>query len=151
VQIGDLLRVPDAQGNEIVARVEEIASMDGQAMATVRNIETNAVHVASFPLTDGEAKAAARFTDAVFGKPEARHALREQTPFDLYDFFLECYGKLTREQLDNLCDQMPAARHLKNVPLEEARIILARGFTKSAWINRMQRVSAANAPAAGRA
>jgi hypothetical protein len=146
VQIGDLLLVPDGQGNEFVGRVEEIASIGGQATVVVRDVATNATHLASFPLTEGEAKAAARFTDAVFGKAEARHQLREETPFDLYDFFLACYGNLTCEQVDHLCDQMPEAQDLKDLPLEEARVRLARGFTKSIWVRAAQKTNPPNAP-----
>lgn len=149
IQIGDLLLVPDGQGNEFVGRVEEIASLGAQATVIIRDVATNATHLGSFPLTEGEAKAAARCTDAVFGKAEARHQLREDTPFDLYDFFLECYGNVTREQLNHLCDQMPGAKHLRGLPLEEARVRLARGFTKSTWLRRASKMKPQNAPAEG--
>src|SRR5262249_28050254 len=102
VRIGQMLLVPDEAGNEVAVRVEEIASMGDKATVVVHDIRTNKRWLAEFPLTKGEAEAAARFTDAIFGKDNASRPLRESDPFDLYDWFLKGYADTKPEQLAKL-------------------------------------------------
>jgi hypothetical protein len=141
IQVGDMFRVSDEHGNEIVARVRQIVSTGDKATAVVYDEATKKTWLASVPLTKAEKDAAAHFTDAVFGNSDARHRLREGDPFDLYDFFLDTYGNITREQADRLFEATPALRHLKDVPLEEARVRLAREFTKRVWARQNAQVT----------
>lgn len=134
VKVGDMLSVPDEDGNQIVMRVEDVVSMGDKAAVVVHDAATGKRSIATFPLTDRELQAAARYTDAVFGNSAARRRLRETDPFDLYDFFLQSYGQITREQADNLVAQTPSLQHLKDLPLPELRVQLARAYTKSMWI-----------------
>lgn len=136
VQIGDLLRVPYESGKKVSARIEEIASMGDKAMVIVRDEAMNRKWVAQLPLTEGEAKAAARFTDAIFGKNNASHGLRDGDPFDLYDFFLRAHATMTQEQVDKFFDENPTVRHHKGLSLREARIRIAREHTKWMWMRK---------------
>ena len=147
VQIGDTLLVPDETGKEVSARVEEIASMGGKAMVIVRDEIANKRWVAQFPLTDGEAKAAARFTDAIFGKTNASRGLRDSDPFDLYDFFLRGYANMTQEQADKFFDENPTVRHHRGLPLREARVRIAREHTKWMWMRKNQQKQEERSPA----
>jgi hypothetical protein len=139
VQLGDMLLVPDETGKEVSARVEEIASMGDKAMVIVRDETADKRWVAQFPLTDGEARAAARFTDAIFGKNNASRGLRESDPFDLYDFFLRGNANMTQEQADKFFDENPTVRQYKDLPLREARVRIAREHTKWMWMRKNQK------------
>jgi hypothetical protein len=123
--------------------VEEISSWgDDKAMLAVG---ANGRHwLVEMPLTTGEAQAASRYTDAVFGKDNASRALRNDDPFDLYDWLLNAYAKMTQEQVDKFFERHPTVAHYKGLPLKQARIRVAREYTKSMWM-RSQHDKAAKA------
>lgn len=133
-RIGDLVVVPDASGKEVPMRIEEIASMGNEAMAFVRDEAGERRWSVRLPLTEGEAKAAARFTDAVFGKDNASRPLDGKEPFGLYDFFLRAQEKMTQEQVNKFFDENPTVQQYRNLPLKEARVRIAREYTKWAWL-----------------
>jgi SEC-C motif len=75
VKIGAMIEVPDMDGKTVLATVEEISSWgDDKAMLAVA---ANGRH---WLLTAGEAQAARRYTDAVFGKDNASRGLRDDDP-----------------------------------------------------------------------
>ena len=106
----------------------------------LKNKPLNISHwLAKMPLSGGEAKAAQRFTDAIFGKDNASRGLRDDSPFDLYDFFLRAQARMTQEQVDKFFEENPTVRHYKGLPLKEARVRIAREYTKWAWISQEQK------------
>jgi hypothetical protein len=131
MKIGDTVEVQDADGKPIQGKITEIASMDGKAMVALT--ANGRSWLQEIPLTDGEAKAALRFTDAIFGKDNASRGLREDDPFDLYDFFLRAHAQTTQEQANKFFDDNPTVSHYKNLPLKEARVRMAREHTKWMW------------------
>lgn len=133
IRIGQVVLVPDETGQNVEARVEDIASMGSTAMAIVHSPATGKRWTVSIPLTEGEAQAAAHFTDAVFGKADASHPLRHEDPFDLYDRLLGVYRGMTPDQIGKALDASDHLRQFKSLPLENARIRLAREYTKSMW------------------
>ena len=133
VQIGDTLLVPDEHGNEVAVRVEDIAVMGDKAMVSVRDVATNRSWLAQFPLTEGETQAAARFTDAIFGKDNASRGLRDSDPFDLYDWLLKVYADAKQEQLAKLFREDEGLRQFEGLSPAEARVRLAREYTKRIW------------------
>lgn len=147
IKIGDVIEVPDNHGTTVLATVEEISSLDDKLMVAVG---ANGNHwLVQMPLTTGEAEAARRFTDAVFGKDNASRGLRSDDPFDLYDWLLKVYADMAQDHVDSFFEQNPAVAHFKNLPLREARVRVAREYTKSMWIRRQQdrsgRAGSANA------
>jgi len=86
------------------------------------------------PLTLGEAQAARRYTDAVFGKHNASRGLRGDDPFDLYDWLLKANANVTQEQVGKFLEQNPTVAHYKGLSLKEARVRVAREYTKWAWM-----------------
>jgi hypothetical protein len=132
VNIGDVLEVPDMDGKTVRATVEEIASWgDDKAMLAVG---TNGRHwLVEMPLTAGEAQAARRYTDAVFGKDNASHGLRDDDPFDLYEWLLKAYANMTQQQVDRFFQENPTVAGYKGLSLKEARIRVAREHTKCLW------------------
>lgn len=134
VKIGDVIEVPEEDGKTVRATVEEIISCgDDKAMLAVG---ANGRHwLVEHPLTAGEAQAARRYTDAVFGKDNASHELRDDDPFDLYDWLLKAHANMTQEQVDKFFQRNPTVAHYKDLPLKEARIRVAREYTKWMWVS----------------
>jgi hypothetical protein len=133
VQIGDTLLVPDEHGNEVAVRVEDVAVAGDKAMVAVRDVATSKSWWAQFPLTEGETQAAARFTDAIFGKDNASRGLRDSDPFDLYDWLLKTYADAKPEQLAKLIREDAGLRQYEGLSPAEARVRLAREYTKRVW------------------
>lgn len=137
VTIGDLIEVPDMDGNTVHAMVEDISSWrHDKAMLAVG---ANGRHwLVEMPLTAGEAQAARSYTDAVFGKDNASRGLRDHDPFDLYDWLLKAHADMTQEQVDKFFKQNPTVAHYKDLPLKEARVRVAREYTKWTWMRSQQ-------------
>lgn len=137
VKIGDMIEVPDMHGETVRATVEEISSWgDDKAMLAVG---ANGRHwLVEMPLTAGEAQAARRYTDAVFGKDNASRSLRDDDPFDLYDWLLKAHANMTQEQVDKFFERNPTVAHYKDLPLKEARVRVAREYTKWTWMRTQQ-------------
>jgi len=138
VQIGDTLLVPDQHGEEVAVCVEDIASMGDTASALVHDVVANKRWHVQFPLSDGEAKAATRFTDAIFGKSHASRDLRENDLFGLYDFLLKAQEKMTQEQVDKFFHENPTVRGYQGLSLKNARARIAREYTKWMWARKAQ-------------
>jgi len=141
IKIGDMVEAPDTNGNPVQAKVTEITSMGDKAMVVLT--ADGRRWIAEMPLTQGEAKAAKRFTDAVFGKDNASRGSRDDRPFDLYDFMLRAHAHMTREQVDKFFDDNPTLRHYKDLPLKDARVRIAREYTKWRWARQNQKKEAA--------
>jgi hypothetical protein len=137
IKIGDVIEAPDLDGKSVRATVEEICSLsDDKAMLAVG---ANGRHwMVEMPLTEGEAEAARRYTDAVFGKINVGRKLRDNDPFDLYDWMLKAYAGMTQEHVDKFFEQNLAIAHYKGLPLKEARVRVAREYTKWTWIRSQQ-------------
>ena len=137
VKIGAMIEVPDMDGKTVRATVEEITSWgDDKAMLAVA---ANGRHwLVEMPLAAGEAQAARRYTDAVFGKDNASRGLRNDDPFDLYNWLLEAHANMTQEQVDKFFEQNPTVAHYKGLPLKEARVRVAREYTKWTWMRSQQ-------------
>lgn len=133
VQIGDTLVVRDKDGNGVTVRIEDISSMGDKAIAAVRDVATNSRWLQEFPLTEGETQAAARFTDAIFGKDNASRSMRDSDLFDLYDWFLKQYADTKPEQLFKLIREDAGLRQFEGLSPAEARMRLAREYTKRMW------------------
>ena len=141
IKIGDMVEAPDTNGNPVQAKVTEITSMGDKAMVVLT--ADGRRWIAEMPLTQGEAKAAKRFTDAVFGKDNASRGSRDDRPFDLYDFMLRAHAHMTREQVDKFFDDNPTLRHYKDLPLKDARVRIAREYTKWRWARQNEKKEAA--------
>lgn len=137
VKIGEEVEVPDMTGQNVRATVEEISSW-GKDKAMLVVGANGRRWLVEMPLTSGEAMAARRYTDAVFGKENASRGLRNDDPFDLYDWMLKAHIKMTQKQVDDFFDRNPTVAHHKGLPLKDARIRIAREHTKWTWIRSQQ-------------
>lgn len=137
IRLGDIVDTEDFEGKPVKAKVTEIASMDDHAMVALTANGRN--WLAKMPLTPGEAAAAKRYSDAIFGKDNASRKLREDDPFDLYDFFLRAHENMTQEQCNKLLKQTPMFQQYKCLPLKELRIRVAREYTKIMWAKKHEK------------
>jgi len=133
VKIGDMILVPNEHGEEITVQVEEVCSMGDTATLIVRDALSNSRRMVSYPLTEGEANAAKEYTDAVFGKPNASRGLRQNDPFDFYDWMLDCYANTTPDQMRKIFQQQGQLQLYESLSPDEARVRLCREYTKGAW------------------
>lgn len=133
IKIGDMLVVPDEQGNDVTVQIEEISSMGDLAKLIVHDAVTHKRWLVDYPLTEAEARAATQYSDAIFGKPNASRGLRQDDPFDLYDWLLDGYAKTTPEQLRKIFEQQGMLPVFESLSPAEARVRLCREYTKSMW------------------
>jgi SEC-C motif len=133
LQIGDVIVVPDEHGNEVTVQVEEIISAGDKATLAVRDPVSSKRSLLHYTLTEGEAKAAALYTDAIFGKPKASHELRGDDPFDLYNWLLGAYAETTPDQLERLFRENGMLERYQGLSPLDARVRLAREYTKAMW------------------
>lgn len=137
IKIGDIMEAPGPDGKLVKAKVTEIASMRGEAMVALH--ANGQSWFVKMPLTEGETKAAQRFTDAIFGKDNASRGLGEDDWFGLYDFLLRANADMTQEQADKFFEENPTLSHYKGLPVKEARVRHAREHTKWMWIRTQQK------------
>jgi hypothetical protein len=133
IRIGDMMLVPGPDGNDVPVRVEEIASLDQKAAVAVHDPATDRHWLVEMPLTEGEAAAAAKYTDAIFGKSNTSRQLRDDDPTDLYDWLLDAYAESTLEQVNKLMNQDAGLRQYIGLSLPDARKRIAREYTKRMW------------------
>ena len=141
IRIGDMIAVPDIDGKIVRATVEEISSGGGDKALVAVGADGRHWFV-EMPLTAGEAQAARRYTDAVFGKDSASHKLSGNDPFDLYDWLLKAHADMTQQQVDEFFERNPAVAHYNGLPLKEARVRVAREYSKWMWIRSHQKQAA---------
>ena len=141
VKIGTMIKVPDMDGKTVHATVEEISS--GGAEKAMLVVAANGRRwLVEMPLTPGEAQAARRYTDAVFGKDNASRGLRHSDPFDLYDWLLKANANMTQEDVDKFFQQNPTVAHYNGLALKDARVRVAREYTKWTWMRSEQNQAA---------
>lgn len=131
IKMGDTIELPDKDGRIVRATVEELASLDDTAMLAVH--ANGRRWMVQMPLTPAEAQAALRYTDAVFGKDNAPRGLRDDDPFDLYDWMLEVYAGMTQQDVDKFFDGNSTVARYRDLPIEDARRRVAREYTKRFW------------------
>jgi hypothetical protein len=132
IKIGDRVLVAGPDGEQVLVIVDELASVGDKITVFVRNEATNQVWMYEMPLTEAEAQAASRYTDAVFGKSNVSRPLRQDDPFDLYDWILNAYARTTPEQLAKSMEG-PGWEPYRDLPTEEKKRQLARQYTKAIW------------------
>jgi SEC-C motif len=96
--IGDRYLVPDADGTEVEGVLASAVVMEHEKAAFCAiNTEDGRGILFSAPLSDAELAAWKKHPDTFFG--EISRNRKSETALDLYDFFLETYGKTSKDQL----------------------------------------------------
>ena len=131
IRIGGLVQVPDCSGRVVSARIIDVVTVGRTATAIV---EANGERwFSTIPLTDGELAAAARFTDAVFGKNDVPAHLNMSDPIDLYQFFQRTYSGISEERVNEIFKENPWLGQLEGMSLQDARRRICREYTKAFW------------------
>jgi len=100
-----------------------------------RSARTDATGSRKLPLTAGEAQAARRYTDAVFGKDNASRGLRDGRSLRSLRLAAESARQHdARNRWTNSSSKIPPSAHYKGLPLKEARVRVAREYTKWTWM-----------------
>lgn len=130
VKIGDRIAYPSQDGTESVGRIEEITAAGDEAYVIVSDDEATRRVIVKMPLTDAEAKAATKYGDAIFGKPEGPHEIITD-PLRFYDRMLEIYRDYPRHSLLLQIEGHALADQFKSLCREELVTRVAREVTKS--------------------
>jgi hypothetical protein len=142
LRIGDVVDSDGPDGKIVKATVKDVASMGDKAMVVLT--ASGRDWMAEYALSVNEAQVARRFTDAVFGKQNASRVLRDDDPYDLYDWLLKAHAKMTQAQAQKFFEQHPSTNRYKSLPLNEARVRIAREQTKWLWVRMQQEKAAAS-------
>ena len=129
MKIGDSLVYTREDGTEGVGRITEITASGDKAHAAIYEASTDKAYIITIPLTELEAKAAAKLGDAIFGKP-AGPQQNITDPLGIYDRMLEIHGNYGRESLLRQLTSHPQFLEFQDLSLEALRVRVAREITK---------------------
>lgn len=133
LKIGDTIEVTDETGNPIEGRITEIASAGDGVWAIVTAGDPPRQLLGQVRVSEREAKAAQRYTDAVFGKSSASHPIAEGDLFGLYERMRERHADMSPADIAKRMDNDAHMRRFGNLSVEEFRIRVAREVTKRIW------------------
>jgi hypothetical protein len=135
LKIGDTIKVPDEAGNPVEGRITAITSADDGALVAVTIASPPRQIIARVPLTEQEAEAARRFSDAVFGVRNPSHRLAEGDLFGLYDWLRHAYADTPPTAFATRMERDPHMRQFGHLSAEDFRIRMAREDTKRIWVS----------------
>ncbi|MER9442062.1 hypothetical protein NKI79_11675 [Mesorhizobium sp. M0340] len=130
LKIGSLIGYAGKDGDERVGWIEEVASLHKEAYVIVKDRSTAERASIRIPLTDQEAKAAKKFGNAIFGKPEAPQEPIDD-PLRWYDRMLEIYADYPRKSLLLQIKGHPRLEEFRALSTEDLFVRVAREHTKS--------------------
>lgn len=130
VKIGDRLSYPRQDGTEGIGRIEEITAADREAYVAVVDDDSSQRVIVKMPLTEAEARAAARFGNSIFGKPEGPHE-NITDPLRFYDRMLEIYRDYPQEALLRQIQGHMLIDQFRDLSREDLVVRVAREVTKS--------------------
>jgi hypothetical protein len=130
--VGQSYLIPGPDEKEVVGVLESamVTPQDAKALGVYQLADGQRV-IASCPLTQAEVAAYRRHPDTFFGTyaPTSRQA---RDPLDLYDFFIEAYGKSSRDILLGLMANHPDVESLSHLPQDDLAIIYCERMTEAA-------------------
>lgn len=130
-KVGDPFSVTAPDGQTVTGTLEEITAVGDTAWVVIREEGTNARLINQVPLTSEEAGAAARYGDAIFGKPGSTGAVPDGDYLTFYDRMLETYRAYPREGLLNQVRGHPAFAEFEGLSREDLHVRVAREVTKA--------------------
>lgn len=128
-KIGDSLDYTRKDGTKAVGRITEVTANGNEALAAVYDDETNESFIVKVPLSEREAKAAAKLGDVIFGKPVGPHQVITD-PMRFYDRMLETHAKYQRPYLLRQLEKHPDFQAYQELPDDELRVRVAREMTR---------------------
>ncbi|UXN60487.1 SEC-C domain-containing protein [Phyllobacterium zundukense] len=132
LQIGKKLDYNLPDGTPAQGTIYDIVAFGDSATVAIKDEITKASHIVRVPLSSEEAKAAAIYGNAAFGKPEGPTRNYGGDILGLYDRFLEIYADYPRESLLLQIRGHPDYKTFVKLDDDALRIRVAREITKSA-------------------
>lgn len=129
LKIGERIAFPRKDGSEGVGTITEITSSGQEAWAAVHDESVDQSFLIKIPLTEQEAKAAAKLGNAIFGKPEGPQE-NITDPLRFYDRMLEVHADYKREYLLRQLEKHPQFDEYQKLSDDDLRIRVARQMTK---------------------
>jgi len=129
LKIGNRISYPRKDGSQGIGKITEITSGSEEAWAAVHDESLDEHCLIKIPLTKQEAKAAQKFGDAIFGKPDGPHE-NITDPLRIYDRMLEIHANYTRASLLKQLESHPLIDDFKKLSDGGLRIRVAREMTK---------------------
>lgn len=134
LKIGETYEIPDKDGNFV----------NGILVDCTVNVKDKKAHglcqtsagilLVSFDLSDAEINAYKKHPDTFFGiYKKAQQSAK--TPLDLYDFFYDSFGQLTKEDLLSRLEQHPNQAYIKSLSQKELLETYCEAIVSSNWKN----------------
>ena len=130
-KVGDAFSVTAPDGRTVTGTLEEITAVGDTAWVIIREEGTNARLINQVPLTSEEAGAAARYGDAIFGKPGSGPPVPDGDFLAFYDRMLEIYRTYPREGLLNQVRSHSAFAKFERMSRADLHVRVAREVTKA--------------------
>jgi hypothetical protein len=104
VKIGERYFFPNADGDKGVAGKVTAVSVDENNKELIIAVSDDAQTVfLKYPMTEGELAEWKEFGDAIFGQEPPRTKRHAENKFDLFEFFMDAYKGLPRDELLKRC------------------------------------------------
>jgi hypothetical protein len=134
LQVGGFYRVPSPSGREVAAELLQAVVMEGKAYAILRDSTTGENWIGTFEMTPEELADYAKHPDTYFCvyQPQGKTV---ETAMDLFDFFVESYRDMPREQLIAQLQNHPDHASLHSLSKDELVEFVAEGYTHGAIAN----------------
>ncbi|MER8528270.1 hypothetical protein [Mesorhizobium sp. M1272] len=128
-KIGGQLGYTRPDGTTAFGRITTVTTNENEALAAVYDPETDKAFIIRVPLSEQEAKAAAKLGDAIFGKPTGPHEVITE-PMRFYDRMLETHANYQRPYLLRQLEKHPNFPAFEQLSDAELRIRVARETTR---------------------
>jgi hypothetical protein len=119
VKIGEKYFFPNALGDKGMAGTVTAVSVDENKKEVIVAVSDDSqTALLKYPLTDSELAEWKEFGDAIFGKESRRTKTHCENEFDLFEFFMDAYKELPRDELLKRCaNSGPGLEKMKNEEL----------------------------------
>ena len=133
IRVGTQIEYPDASGSPRVGLIYDVTSAGKEAWVCVESDGNH--HIVRVPLTEHEIKAAEKYGDAVFGKPEEKRRNLGGDPLKFYEWISGVYENYDRNALLVQIRDHPQFKEFSSLPTDLLRVRAAREVTKAAIAN----------------
>ncbi len=126
--IGQKYIVPDAEGNDAIGKLMDVAVLENEKNAYgIYKLENGKQIICTAPLSDQELEAYRQNKDTFFGVPLKKGG-KSETPLKLYDFFYNTYKNSSKEKLLEFMGKNPEEENYKKMSKDEIARIYCEGL-----------------------
>lgn len=130
--IGRTYKIPGPDGEPVEGVLQTATVLPSKSEVTgIYQLPDGKQIIATCPLSPAELAAYERHQDTFFGT-YLRQGRRADSPLDLFDFFLESYGKTSKEGLLKLMEKHPDVDSLHTLPQPELAAVYCERMAEAA-------------------